>query len=182
MKRRHFFERFGVGTAAMLAVPAAWRVQPLGAQHQHAQLDGPLANAVVSFGQWLTDPPLDRFPNVPPAPPRNQHLLLPREATIKAGGGVTFLISGLHQILVYADGTGPEQIDTTLLTATTGVPAGVPLINDPGNRIYRGPDPSLLGTLDRVETVTFAQPGRYFVMCGLLPHFNDGMYGFVKVI
>jgi plastocyanin len=58
----------------------------------------------------------------------------------------------------------------------------VPLINDPENRIYRGPDPSLLGTLDRVETVTFAQPGRYFVTCGLLPHFNDGMYGFVKVI
>ena len=60
------------------------------------------------FGQWRSDltastipvGPLDRFPNVPPVPAANSHFLLPFETLIKAGGAVTFLISGLHQILV----------------------------------------------------------------------------------
>ena len=35
---------------------------------------------------------------------------------------------------------------------------------------------------DRVEVVHFPDPGRYLVICGVLPHFNDGMYGYVEVI
>lgn len=179
MQRRHFFEKLGIGAAGLLALPTVIRAR--GQNHHHAQLNGPLASATVSFGQWETDPPLDRFPNIPPAPPRNNHALLPGETTIKAGGSVMFVISGLHNILVYGDGTQPGDIDTTALTATTGTPAGVPLINDPRNRIYRGPDPSLF-PLDRVETVHFPTPGRYFVTCGVLPHFNDGMFGYVNVL
>lgn len=179
MQRRHFFEKLGIGAGGLLALPAA--VHARGQDHQHQPVNGPLASATVSFGQWKTDPPLDRFPNVPPAPPRNNHALLPGDVTIKAGGSVMFVISGLHNILVYGDGTQPGNIDTTSLTATTGVPAGVPLIDDPRNRIYRGPDPSLF-PLDRVEAVLFPSPGRYFVTCGVLPHFNDGMFGYVNVL
>lgn len=179
MRRRRFFERAAMGAAGLLALPAT--IRGTGQGHQHAQMNGPLASATVSFGQWKTEPPLDRFPNVPPAPPRNNHALLPGEPTIKAGGSVMFVISGLHHILVYGDGTQPGHIDATRLVATTGVPAGVPLIDDPRNRIYRGPDPSLF-PLDRIETVHFPNAGRYFVTCGVLPHFNDQMWGYVNVL
>ena len=150
----------------------------------HRPIDGPLSSATVSFGQWRTDftPPLDRRTNTPPAPPTNQHLLIPYEATIQAGGAVNFIISGLHMVVVYDHGTRPSDIDTTLLI-NMAAPPGLPLINDPDKRIYRGPDPSLLApVLDRVEVVTFARPGTYLVICGLLVHFQDDMFGYVKVL
>jgi hypothetical protein len=124
---------------------------------------------------------LNRFPNSSPAA-RNHHQQLPSVATIKAGGTVNFSIAGLHQIVVYAPGTQPEDIDAGATTPTTGTPAGVPLINDPNNRVYFGPDPSLLPR-DRVEAVHFANPGLYLVICGVKSHFvNDAMFGFVRAL
>jgi plastocyanin len=143
-----------------------------------AALDSPLSNATVSFGEWMT--PVDRFPNVS-LPTANHHELIPRVATIKAGGTVNFIIAGFHNINVYADGTQPEDINTTLTVPVTQ-PPGPPLIDDPNNRIYRGLDPSLQPR-DRVEVVHFANPGTYLVICGVFPHFvNDRMYGFVRVL
>jgi plastocyanin len=140
--------------------------------------DGPLSNATVSFGEWMT--PVDRFPNVS-LPTANHHELIPRVATIKAGGTVNFIIAGFHNINVYADGTQPEDINTALTVPVTQ-PPGPPLIDDPSNRIYRGLDPSLQPR-DRVEVVHFANPGMYLVICGVFPHFvNDRMYGFVRVL
>ena len=34
---------------------------------------------------------------------------------------------------------------------------------------------------NRVEGVAFLNPGRYLVICAVLPHFNDGMYAWVEV-
>jgi hypothetical protein len=59
--------------------------------------------------------------------------------------------------------------------------AGAPLINDPTNRVYRGPDPSLLPR-DRVEAVHFSKVGRYLVICGVVGHFTAGMFAFVRVL
>src|SRR5919108_4765434 len=58
--------------------------------------DGPLSSATVSFGVWPADPrdPLDRFRSVS-LNSRNVHLLIPYEATIRAGGAVNFVLSGL---------------------------------------------------------------------------------------
>lgn len=148
--------------------------------HQHPIVSGLFSNATVSFGSWRTDPPLSRFPNLNPIPP-NQHQLIPHEATIKAGGSVNFIIGGFHHVLVYADGTQPENINASMTVPPTNQPVP-PLINDPNNRIYRGLDPSLLPQ-DRVEVVHFAKPGRYLVICGVVPHFvNDRMFGFVRVL
>ena len=155
------------------------------------------AHATVSFGAWQTEPPFDRFPpNDPNDRNRNDHRLLPTEAILTAGGAVNFVISGFHQPIVYAVGTQPEDIDVNNTTTTTGptpVPA-VDLINDPTNRIYRGPDPSLQpldrsGTAflqDRVEVVRLLHPGTYLVICGIKGHFlgsatQPPMYGFVTV-
>ena len=146
-----------------------------------AALDGPLANATISFGAWKTTPAYDRMTQ-PPAAPNNEHVVLPQTVKIKAGGAVNFIISGLHQVIVYDDGTQPSDIDVTNpLPAIGSLP---PLINDPNHRLYRGPDPRLIfpNIIDRVEVVQFANPGTYLVICGVLPHFQAGMYGFVKVV
>jgi plastocyanin len=140
--------------------------------------EGPLSNATVSFGSWMTSPPLDRFPNLSPIT-ANHHELIPQVAKIKAGGTVNFIISGFHHVLVYDDGTQPSDINASLTISPTN--GGPPLINDPDDRIYRGLDPSLHPT-DRVEVVHFANPGTYLVICGVLPHFQEGMTGFVKVV
>jgi plastocyanin len=139
---------------------------------------GSLSNATVSFGGWTTSAttPLNRFAN-PTAGTGNLHELVPQLASIKAGGTVNFIIAGLHNVIVYDDGTKPGDINTTLI-----VPGSAPpLIDDPNRRIYRGLDPRTL-PLDRVEVVHFDKPGTYLVICGVLPHFSEGMYGFVKVI
>ena len=148
--------------------------------HEHRPISGRLATATVSFGQWQTHPPLDRFPNASPRL-QNQHQLIPYTARIKAGGSVNFIIAGLHQVIVYDDGTQPSDINTDITVAPTNQPMPL-LIADPDRRIYRGLDPSTQSQ-DRVEVVHFPHPGTYLVICGVLPHFvNDGMFGFVRVL
>jgi hypothetical protein len=145
--------------------------------------DRPPANATVSFGAWQTDPLLDRFPNFSSGA-RNLHQQIPKEVKIKAADAVNFIISGFHQLIVYADGTRPEEININDIIATTGPQPPDPseLINDDTNRRYRGPDPSQYPR-DRVEVVLFPNPGTYLVICGVRDHFvEDGMFGFVKVL
>ena len=189
--RRNILKAVAAGSAAaglgMVMKPsspeAAYAQGRSGESHgQHRPIDGPLSSATVSFGQWRTDlaPPLDRLTNAPPAPAANQHLLIPYEPTIQAGGSVNFIIAGLHNVVIYDHGTEPADIDTSLLIPMAGPPQ-LPLINDPDRRIYRGPDPSIV-PLDRVEVVTFSKPGRYLVICGFLFHFQDNMWGYIKVV
>jgi plastocyanin len=35
--------------------------------------------------------------------------------------------------------------------------------------------------INRVESVVFSKPGRFLVICAVLPHFNDAMYALVEV-
>ena len=189
MKRREFFEKAGLGSAALVSMPALAKAMGNGnpeikkeGAHQHEPVNGPLANATVSFGYWSTGltPPLDRFPDLGAPGKPNGHQLIPYQATIRAGGTVNFIVAGFHHILVYDDGTQPEDIDTTKTIPPSGQPVP-PLINDTRNRIYRGLDPSRFPQ-DRVEVVQFPNPGMFLVICGVFPHFvNDRMYGFVKV-
>ena len=201
MKRREFVEKAGVGAAALvgLTTPAhAGASAKAGAQHNHGAISGPLATATVSFGAWQSG--INRRPNLGAAAglPNNVHALIPNEVTIKAGGTVNFIIAGFHLLVVYDDGTQPSDINTGITVPPTGAPVP-PLIDDATNRIYRGIDPTVLPFLqgppqqgpigppaqpvlqDRVEVVHFPNPGKYLVICAVLPHFNDGMVGYVKV-
>lgn len=183
MKRREFVEKLGLGSVTVAAAGALGSIvaRPSAAQeHDHTLVDGPLAHAVVSFGQWKSTPALDRFPNNSPRT-ANNHKLLPYTATIKAGGGVTFQINGVHLLLIYGPGTTLDSISRTIVEATAGPPPFPGFINDPLNRIYRGLDPRPLPQ-DRQETVNFADKGTYLVVCGLVPHFDEGMHGWVKVV
>jgi plastocyanin len=161
MKRRQFFQAAGVGSAALAALSTSGRAEAAArtaAQHAHAAI-----------------------------------VVIPNEVQIKAGGTVNFIVAGFHQIVVYGNGTRPEDIDTSLTVDVT-TPPGAPLINDPNNRVYRGIDPSVFPALsgppqgpgqpklhDRVEVVHFPEAGRYLVICSVLPHFEDEMWGWVKV-
>jgi hypothetical protein len=98
MKRRQFVTSVLAGG---LSVPA---FAAQNQNHDHGeQVDGPLANVNVSFGQWKTSPALDRLVSTPNS--ANLHKLIPFEATVKAGGTVNFIIGGFHLIGVYGPGT-----------------------------------------------------------------------------
>jgi plastocyanin len=187
----------GLGWALSGGTAAPMAAAKNAGDHQHGQVSGPMATATVSFGQWPSDPPLDRHPNLAQLN-RNGHQLIPHEVTIKAGGTVNFIIAGLHQVIVYDDGIEPGQINTGALIAPTGGGPAV-LIDDPRGRLYRGLDPTVLPLLrfpppalpppaspqvlsDRVEVVHFPNPGTFLVICGIVIHFSDGMFGWVRVL
>lgn len=177
IKRREFVTSMVVSG---LAAPALAHQD----DHHGPSLSGPLANATVSFGAWPAAPhaPLDRFatPNAPVAP--NAHVLLPYVSTVKVGGAVNFVIAGFHVVAVYGPGTKPEDIDATNRIALPGAPTGFPpAINDPRNRLYLGLNPFPLPQ-DRVEVVQFRHPGVHLVICAFLPHFEDKMWGYVRVV
>ena len=187
MKRREFVEKVGMGSAIITAaggtLAAGTRRDD---RHGHRPIEGNLANATVSFGAWpgTNDEPLDRMelPAAPFAP--NVHSLLPRTVTIKAGGAVNYIVAGFHQIAVYAPGTKPSDIDTSVLLPIPMAPPEVGLIDDANNRLFRGIDPRVQTVpQDRVEVVQFGKRGLYLVICLVSVHFiDDNMYGWVKVV
>lgn len=205
----------GLGGIVASSSGAAAQQPGNGSDHAHDNRpnSGKRAHAVVSFGQWEVDlndarGPLDRGVPPPPPPNRNVHLHLPFEAEVDAGGAVSFIISGLHQILIY---TNSELADVQAAADPATDLPGIPLLGGPPppappvvlpglvnlatDRVYRGLDPRILyymspgpaGALipnlsvDRVESVNFFEPGRYLVVCGVRPHFDEGMHGFVNV-
>ena len=122
--------------------------------------------------------------------------MIPHEVKIKAGGSVNFIIAGFHLLAIDDDGTEPSDIRTTNLISPTITPPAPPLINETRNRIYFGINPSVLPRLappnppvapaspplqDRVEVVHFPNPGTFLVICAVLPHFMDGMFGYVDM-
>ena len=172
---------FVIGISILFHASAQNHVMNRGGDDGHA-----VNNATVTFGGWMTNTPIDRFPNNANTQfPRtqNHHALTPQIAKIKAGGTVNFIIGGFHVVTVYGNGTRPQDIDITRLVP--GPRPGPRIIDDARNRIYRGLDPTLLPAIvaqDRVETVQFDTPGTYLVICAVLPHFQDGMIGYVRVV
>lgn len=184
MKRRRFLKEIGLGSAAVVAgAVAGSRVAAQGHSDHGSPLDGPLASATVSFGSWPVDREmrLDRMetPNAPIAP--NVHALIPNTVTIKAGGTVNYIVAGFHQIIVYAPGKEPSDVNTENLLPIPDAPPEVGLIDDPARRIYRGIDPAEMPQ-DRVEVVHFERRGLYLVICAVNLHFADGMFGWVQVL
>ena len=160
-------------------------------------------NANVSFGLWdpnkddLNGAPLDRLVGDPPMGVGVEDIIVPQRVTIKEGDSVNFIIGGGHVLTIYGDKTKPEDIDASLIEPATNCPTTAGgVINDPNNRIYRGPCFSTsFGTTptttitrrDGVEVVQFTKPGTYLVICARKNHFIDSngkfqMFGFVRVL
>lgn len=116
------------------------------------------------------------------------HAILPQKIKVDQDGVVHFLVSGSHNIAVYNPGTTPEDI----IVPPPPPPFINSVINDPTNRFYLGISPPTpeLGTPEtinpsnarnRVESVSFAEPGTYLVICNVRNHFLNGMFAFVEV-
>lgn len=200
--RRSLLKAAGAGSIAAGLGIVAKGEKKAGAKvaqgHDHKPISGPQASATVSFGQWETGPTPEGYPGTAgpefdrtdPAVPatqtggpndrfRNTHLVIPYEVTIKAGGSVNYIVAGAHQIAIYGNDKKPSDVSTAVLVAPN--PPG--LIDDPVDRVFRGVSPFATGVLqDRVEVVNFADPGLYLVICTILPHFQDKMYGWVRVL
>lgn len=144
-----------------------------------AAVEGPPSHAVVTFGR--NDLGSGFFP---PGSHDNSFravdAIRPRTVVISAGGTVDFQVSSFHKIAIYVPGTSPDDIDTSLLE-DPGTPFPFPpIINDPDGRITRGS----LGTDGGITTFswTFTEPGKYLVICEVLPHFQGAkMYAWVDV-
>jgi hypothetical protein len=200
--RRHLLQAAAAGGATVVGLGTILGArQSPGQGSEHAHDNRPLtdkrAHVVVAFGQWDANPanPLDRQPinEEVETRTRNIHLMLPYEAEVDAGGAVSFIISGLHQILIYGPGRELEEVQA----AAAGLnlppaPPFPPLVNYTTDLVYRGLDPRVLNyvplppatpnlVVDRVEAVNFKEPGRYLVVCGVRPHFDTSMHGYVNV-
>ena len=74
-------------------------------------------------------------------------------------------------------------VDATHLIGVTN-PPGPPLINDadrPSLSRARS-EPAPPGAAGSRRSRAVPRKGLYLVICGVLPHFNDGMYGWVRVV
>ena len=135
------------------------------------------STATVQFGRPDTGSPF------PPPSGHDQSSnakdnLTPRTVVIAAGGSVTFEIAGFHQPAIYQAGTTPADIVPT--TAPTPPPGRV---NDPNGRLALAPLNIPPATTSWTSPAgTFAEPGRYLVICNIRPHFvTFEMYGWVIV-
>ena len=134
------------------------------------------------------------------------HHVIPNAIKAHTGDIVNFTVSGLHVIRVYAKGVTlndvkaqiPDECEVNPVPPATAPPqcafsAPVPVIPDFGLGVfYEGINPlaapppappfaQVSATLNRVETVTFPEPGKYLVICAVLEHFNDKMYAVIDV-
>ena len=184
--------------AAMLAAPLA------GAQND-TQADGHDRRGrhsepklvTVAFGAGLN--------TAQPGNAQNHHVL-PGVIRVNAGDVVNFVVSGLHVIRVYDKGVRLNDVKAAIPDECEVNP--VPPAEFPANCFTDGPVPVIpqLGldvfyeglnsigppppvppfapvslAQNRVEPVAFLNPGRYLVICAVLPHFNDRMYAWVEV-
>jgi plastocyanin len=150
----------------------------------------------VAFGAGLN--------TAQPGNPLNHHVI-PDAIRVNVGDVVNFAVGGLHLIRVYGNGVRladvkahiPDECEVNPLPPATFPPqCGTPpvqLVPDGGLSVYyQGINPLVTpqpgppfaqasAATNRVETVAFLQPGRYLVICAVLPHFNDKMYAWVEV-
>ena len=122
----------------------------------------------------------------PPGLPANHHVL-PNMIEVKAGGAVNFAVAGFHQIVVYRPGIEASDI------VAPAFPPNLFMNVNLGTAYYVGINPrnanagtpaaaaTVYNGDNRVEAVTFSEPGVYLVVCNVTPHFTDGMYAYVKV-
>ena len=109
---------------------------------------------------------------------RDVKAAIPAECQTNPAGGAPFPATCSA---VLAPGPVP------VLAATAGPPAtslGLPLYYSGLNSLAPPAAPPFAPISvdqNRVEAISFTKPGRYLVLCAVLPHLNDGMYAWVEV-
>jgi plastocyanin len=132
------------------------------------------------------------------------HVILPTEIRVKAGGVVDFTVAGFHDIIIFKPGFTLEHLMQVGGGQFPSTPPAFVLPSDPATPLpvnlemladliyYRGINPAggPLATAvtgnpangsNRSEPVAFLNKGIYLVICNIRPHLLDGMYAYVKV-
>ena len=178
--------------AAILAAACATADAPSApaasdAPHRSVSAAPATVGATMRFGR----PDMNAFAHMSPNAMQHAQLghpvdkVYPGTVAIDRGQTVAFESFPVHQIAVYAPGTRPTDIRLSpefLADAETpwGTFADV-LIDDPANRLALSPI-SFEKLTWTPDAATFAQPGRYLVICTLVFHFvPTKMYGWVEV-
>ena len=119
------------------------------------------------------------------------HVVLPKKIKVKQGGVVHFLVAGFHQVVVY--NSGKKHDDVVVPVSGTFIddldnlfylginPAGGPPPGTPSTPTLGPPRDDRSNAMNRVESVSFTEPGTYLVICNIRGHFLDGMFAVVKV-
>ncbi|HEY7671852.1 MAG TPA: hypothetical protein VIC71_06525 [Gammaproteobacteria bacterium] len=135
----------------------------------------------------------------------DNHHVIPDTIRVNVGDVVNFAVSGFHIIRVYGNGVTlsqvkleiPDECEVNPIPPATfppqcGAPP-VPVVSPGALAVYYQGINSLVSpqpgppfampspATNRIEPVSFLQPGRYLVICAVLPHFNDKMYAWVEV-
>jgi plastocyanin len=148
----------------------------------------------VAFGAGLN--------TAQPGNAQNHHIL-PDTIKVKVGDVVNFVVAGLHVIRVYDRGVRlrdikdeiPDECEVNPVPSTCFPGGPVPVIPTFDLAVYYqglnsippAPAPAvppfapLSLAQNRVEPVSFLKPGRFLVICAVLPHFNDKMFAWVEV-
>ena len=144
----------------------------------------------VAFGAGLNTAQPGNTPN---------HHVIPQEFTVKitkakkldgtvvfVPATVNFIVSGFHWAWVYNNGV-------TLADVKAHVPAAGLFVNYDVDVFAKGVNPGTpptfadasvnpSGVMNRTDSFGFSTPGRYLVICNVLPHFVDGMYAWINVV
>lgn len=128
------------------------------------------------------------------------HVVIPDEIEINVGGVVDFTVAGFHSIVIFKPGFAKRDLDALLGAGSLPLagffivppdpaeafPAGFEFLED--QIYYRGINPvppgavgAVANVFNRPEPVAFLEQGKYFVICNVLPHYEDGMFAYVEV-
>lgn len=154
---------------------------PLSAGLTQAQPDGNNRMSVtVAFGAGLNTAQQGNAAN---------HHVLPNTIEVKAGGVVNFAVAGFHQIVIYKPGTDIEDITIPPFPPFENLFVNYQLatayyvgINPDNANPATDPTPAnRFNGENRLESVSFTEPGVYLVICNVTPHLRDGMYAYIRV-
>jgi plastocyanin len=192
MKASTIYSAIAAITSTVMAMSAA-------AHNDHGDRGHDKRDVVtVAFGAGLN--------TAQPGNAENHHIL-PQVIKVQVGDVVNFAVAGLHVIRVYDRGVRlrdvrdaiPDECEVNPTPPETYPPQCFitgptpPVIPPLGLEVYYeglnplGPPPQTPPfapfslAQNRIESVAFLEPGRYLVICAVLPHFNDRMYAWVEV-
>jgi hypothetical protein len=145
------------------------------------------SEVIISFGR--DDVGTEFFP--PGEHDRSFHAkdkIRPRVVHLAAGGEVVFDMGSFHGVAIYEPGTTPDDIEISPATLEDLVLPFPPfllegfLINDPDGRVADRSPVSMAPMQWSPPEGIFDEPGRYLVLCYVLPHFVEAkMYAYIEV-